>query len=75
VQLESELAYRQHKLSNGIRLVHRSTYSPIAHTAIVINVGSRDEQPQEYGLAHFIEHSIFKGTDKRKSVHILNRID
>lgn len=75
MQLESELAYSQHKLSNGIRLIHRSTYSPIAHTAIVINVGSRDEQPQEYGLAHFIEHSIFKGTDKRKSVHILNRID
>ncbi|MDD4001178.1 MAG: pitrilysin family protein [Bacteroidales bacterium] len=75
MQLESDLSYRQHKLSNGIRLVHRSTYSPVAHCAITINVGSRDEQPQEYGLAHFIEHSIFKGTEKRRSLHILNRID
>lgn len=73
--LESEFAYRQHKLSNGIRLVHRSTYSPVAHCAITINVGSRDELPEENGIAHFIEHCIFKGTEKRKNVHILNRID
>lgn len=73
--LESEFAYRHHKLSNGIRLVHRSTYSPVAHCAITINVGSRDELPKENGIAHFIEHCIFKGTTKRKNVHILNRID
>lgn len=64
-----------HKLSNGIRLVHRSTYSPVAHCAITVNVGSRDELVSENGIAHFIEHCIFKGTQKRKSLHILNRID
>jgi predicted Zn-dependent peptidase len=75
VVLESEFAYKQHRLSNGIRLVHRSTYSPVAHCAITINVGSRDELLEENGIAHFIEHCIFKGTQKRKNVHILNRID
>lgn len=73
--LESEFVYRHHELSNGIRLIHRSTYSPVAHCAITINVGSRDELPSENGIAHFIEHCIFKGTKKRKNVHILNRID
>lgn len=73
--LESEFAYSQHKLSNGIRLVHRLTYSQVAHCAITINVGSRDEQKEEQGIAHFIEHCLFKGTKKRKSFQILNRID
>ncbi|MDY0053172.1 MAG: pitrilysin family protein [Bacteroidales bacterium] len=73
--LESNLPYNIHALSNGIRLVHRSTYSPVAHAAITINAGSRDELPLENGIAHFIEHSIFKGTLKRKSIDILNRID
>ncbi|HBN05470.1 MAG TPA: peptidase M16 [Bacteroidales bacterium] len=73
--LESELTYSQHKLSNGIRLVHRLTYSQVAHCAVTINVGSRDEEKDEEGIAHFIEHCLFKGTNKRKSFQILNRID
>ncbi len=73
--LESELTYSQHRLSNGIRLVHRLTYSQVAHCAVTINVGSRDEQKDEEGIAHFIEHCLFKGTNKRKSFQILNRID
>lgn len=73
--LESELTYSQHKLSNGIRLVHRYTYSQVAHCAITINAGSRDELKNEQGIAHFIEHCLFKGTKKRKSFQILNRID
>lgn len=73
--LESDLPYKIHKLSNGIRLVHRLTYSPVSHAAITINAGSRDEYRSENGIAHFIEHCIFKGTKKRKSLEILNRID
>ncbi len=73
--LESELTYSQHTLSNGIRLVHRLTCSQVAHCAITINVGSRDEQKGEEGIAHFIEHSLFKGTKKRKNFQILSRID
>jgi predicted Zn-dependent peptidase len=75
VILESEFEYKQHKLSNGIRLVHRLTYSQVAHCAITINVGSRDEQKNEEGIAHFIEHCLFKGTQKRKNFQILSRID
>tara|TARA_B100000768_G_C11240199_1_gene359162 strand:+ start:278 stop:1426 length:1149 start_codon:yes stop_codon:yes gene_type:complete len=43
----------------------------------VINAGSRDEivQNGESGSAHFIEHTLFKGTQKRKAFHILNRLD
>ncbi|MDO4217659.1 MAG: pitrilysin family protein [Bacteroidales bacterium] len=67
--------YQYHTLNNGIRIVFRQKESIVAHAGVYVNVGSRDEQGAEEGLAHFIEHSIFKGTTHRKSYHILNRID
>ena len=70
-----EFPYSIHELSNGIRLVHRHSTSPVAHCGITIDVGSRDELHSENGMVHFIEHCIFKGTEKRKAFHILNRID
>lgn len=64
------------ELENGIRVVHKQVKSTkVAHLGLFINAGSRDEQDSEKGLAHFIEHTIFKGTKKRKSFHILNRLD
>ena len=64
-----------HILSNGIRLVHIPTLSPVAHLGVFINTGSRDEPEGQDGMAHFIEHMIFKGTRKRKAYHILNRLE
>jgi len=49
--------------------------SPAAHFGIILNTGSRDEAPDQQGMAHFIEHVIFKGTKKRKAYHILSRIE
>jgi len=62
-------------LSNGIRLVHQYVDSPVSHCGVIINTGSRDEALSEQGMAHFIEHTIFKGTRKRKSFHILSRLE
>lgn len=62
-------------LPNGIRLVHQYVDSPVAHCGVIINTGSRDEAHHEQGIAHFIEHTIFKGTLKRKSFHILSRLE
>lgn len=50
-------------------------HTKIAHSGFVMDIGSRDELPQEQGLAHFWEHMAFKGTEKRKSFHILNRLE
>jgi len=67
--------YKIEKLNNGIRLVHQYTDSPIAYCGLIVNTGSRDEKEHEHGLAHFIEHAVFKGTEKRRSYHILNRLE
>jgi len=64
-----------HTLPNGIRLVHRTTASEVAHCGVIINAGSRDEFFEEHGTAHFIEHMLFKGTTHRKSFHILSRLE
>lgn len=63
------------ELSNGLRVVHRQVDRPVAHCGLFISAGSRDELEQEQGLAHFIEHSLFKGTHKRKAYHILSRME
>jgi predicted Zn-dependent peptidase len=67
--------YQNFTLKNGIRLIHLHTTSHVAHCGLIINAGSRDEQDHEHGMAHFIEHVIFKGTKKRKPFHILSRME
>jgi predicted Zn-dependent peptidase len=64
-----------HTLDNGIRLVHHRIPGIVAHCGLMINVGSRDESEKEHGIAHFIEHMLFKGTHKRKAFHILSRLE
>src|SRR5262245_13723326 len=63
-------------LSNGIRIVHnRVPSTKIVHCGIMLDIGSRDENPTNQGIAHFWEHMAFKGTRKRKAFHILNRLE
>lgn len=69
------MEFLRHTLDNGIRLVHQPIDSPVAHCGIIINSGSRDESERQHGMAHLIEHLIFKGTHKRKAHHILSRME
>jgi predicted Zn-dependent peptidase len=68
--------YEIFTLPNGIRIIHKQvTHTQIAHCGFMLDVGSRDEAPNQQGIAHFWEHMAFKGTKKRKSFHILNRLE
>ena len=68
--------YQLHTLANGIRIAHKQVpYTQIAHCGIMLDIGSRDELPDQQGLAHFWEHMAFKGTEKRSSYHIINRLE
>lgn len=60
---------------NGLRLVYLHKDTVVGHFGVNVLAGSRYEQAHEEGLAHFIEHSIFKGTEKRRAFHILSRLD
>jgi len=64
-----------HAFPNGIRLIHQPDNGPVGHLGIVLNTGSRDESVNEHGMAHFIEHCIFKGTKTRRAYHVLSRME
>lgn len=67
--------YNIFTLPNGMRVVHRQTDSHVGYSGVVIRAGSRDEGSGLHGLAHFVEHTIFKGTAHRSSWHINNRLE
>ena len=69
------MIYHTHTLSNGLRIIHAQNQSAVAYCGYAIDAGTRDEAENEQGMAHFVEHLIFKGTQKRHSWHILNRME
>ena len=69
------MIYHTHTLSNGLRIIHAQNLSAVAYCGYAIDAGTRDEAENEQGMAHFVEHLIFKGTQKRHSWHILNRME
>lgn len=63
-------------LPNGIRVVHQHLATTnIVHCGIILDIGSRDENIDNQGIAHFWEHMAFKGTKRRKAFHILSSLD
>lgn len=63
------------KLKNGLRLIHKEVDSPISHFGVLVNAGTRDESLEQMGLAHFVEHTIFKGTEKRNAFRVISRME
>lgn len=71
--LESTIRYAT--LSNGMRCVARMGAMPVEHCGVAVNAGSRDEVPGCHGLAHFVEHTIFKGTIRHRASYIRDRME
>ncbi|MEN9919221.1 MAG: hypothetical protein RL662_1657 [Bacteroidota bacterium] len=67
--------YQSYTLKNGLRIVHKPFGGNVSYCGFIINAGTRDENFDEYGMAHFVEHMLFKGTKKRRSHHIINRME
>jgi zinc protease len=59
--------FRQFTMDNGLKVVlEENKTSPVVALQIWVKVGSADEMDEEAGMCHFIEHMLFKGTEKRK---------
>lgn len=67
--------YTTHILSNGLKVAVCKTDAKVAYIGVVVGSGSRDEGCDHLGLAHFVEHTIFKGTWKRRSSAISARME
>lgn len=69
-------SYEVVEFANGIRFIHKYVpYTKVAHTGFILDIGSRNEQDHQVGLAHFWEHMAFKGTRKRSAYQILNTLE
>lgn len=59
----------------GMRVICAPSATDVVYCGIAVDAGTRDELDDENGLAHFCEHLTFKGTHRRRSWHILNRME
>lgn len=71
----TDTPYLIHVLPNGLRAVIAQADSGVSYIGAMVNAGSRDESASAEGLAHFVEHTIFKGTRHRRSCHIASRME
>lgn len=67
--------YNTYTLENGLRIIHRPSMSQVVYCGYQIAAGTRDEEVQEIGLAHFCEHMTFKGTARRNAIQVINALE
>lgn len=67
--------YHDFTLPNGLKCIHKRETGNVTYCGIAINAGSSNDFTGCDGLAHFVEHTIFKGTARRSSWHINNRME
>lgn len=75
LKIKDNSVHKIHQFPNGLRLIYQHHPSNIAHFGIHINAGTRDESANIMGMAHFIEHMLFKGTQKRRALQIISRLE
>ena len=66
------MSYNTFTLSNGLRIIHAPNLSKVAYCGFAVDARTRDEYEQEQGMAHFVEHLIFKGTETRQPLYFVS---
>ena len=69
------MQYNTTTLSNGLRIIHLPSTSPVVYCGYQVAAGTRHELAGEEGLAHFCEHVTFKGTERRNALQIINALE
>ena len=68
-------AYNHCTLPNGLKIIHEPSPTNVVYCGIVVAAGTRHEEEQDSGMAHFCEHMTFKGTQRRRSWHVRNVLE
>ncbi|WP_159800360.1 pitrilysin family protein [Flavobacterium sp. MK4S-17] len=62
-----KVAFEEYDLNNGLHVIlHQDKSAPVIITSVMYHVGSKDENPERTGFAHFFEHLLFEGTENIK---------
>ena len=67
--------YHDYVLNNGLRIIHEPSPTDIVYCGLFVDAGTRNEEKNDSGLAHFCEHMSFKGTNKHTAAYIRNRLE
>lgn len=67
--------YYIYRLKNGVRCVHHRSSSPVSYLSLTIGAGTRDELSEQHGVAHLVEHLLFKGTTRRSAYRISSSLE
>ena len=70
-----ENPFTTHTLPSGLRIICAPCPTQVVYCGIAVDAGTRDEQTLESGMAHFVEHMSFKGTQRRSARQIINRLE
>ena len=70
-----ENPFTTHTLPCGLRIICAPCPTQVVYCGIAVDAGTRDEQTLESGMAHFVEHMSFKGTQRRTARQIINRLE
>src|SRR5690554_1220797 len=63
-QAQNEIKFKEFELDNGLRVImHQDNTTPITAVSVLYHVGSKNENPERTGFAHFFEHLLFEGTE------------
>jgi zinc protease len=58
-----KVAFEEYTMDNGLHVIlHQDKSAPVVITSVMYHVGSKDENPERTGFAHFFEHLLFEGT-------------
>ena len=62
-----KVAFEEYTLDNGLHVIlHNDASAPVIITSVMYHVGSKNENPDRTGFAHFFEHLLFEGTQNIK---------
>ncbi|AWG20376.1 peptidase M16 [Flavobacterium faecale] len=62
-----KITFEEYNLDNGMHVIlHKDSAAPVVVTSVMYHVGSKDENPNKTGFAHFFEHLLFEGTKNIK---------
>ncbi len=63
----NRIQFTEYELPNGLKvLLHQDNSTPIVAVTVMYHVGSKNEQPNRTGFAHFFEHLLFEGSEHMK---------
>ncbi|UQD55270.1 pitrilysin family protein [Flavobacterium sp. K5-23] len=67
VSSAQKVVFEEYNLDNGLHVIlHNDNSAPVVSTSVMYHVGSKDENPERTGFAHFFEHLLFEGTENIK---------